>query len=899
MAPSPFGLVALTSGAGLYNCLMAASILATKIFIPTPRRNMVSRPRLVERMDEALHRKLTLVSASAGFGKTTAVAEWVAGCGEPLAWLSLDEGDNDPIRFLTYLIAALQTVEPDIGRRVVGVLQSPQPPTIESALTDLLNEISGIKRDFVLVIDDYHWIESKAVDEALTFLLEHQPAQMHLVIATREDPHLPLAQLRTQGQLTELRINELRFAPSEAGEFLSQVMGLNLSTKDVEALEARTEGWIAGLQLAALSMQGGQDTTEFIQSFTGTHRFVLDYLVEQVLGRLPENIQTFLLRTSILERLCGPLCEALLPAGSAPAQETLEYLEHANLFTVPLDNERRWYRYHQLFADLLRQRLQQSGIDAAELHRCASAWYEGNGFEIEAFQHAAAADDIERAARLLQGRGMPLHLRGGMLAALKWLESLPAAALDARPELWVTWAGALTAAGQTPGVEEKLQAAERALQGATLDVRTRDLIGRIANNRATLAVSQYRMDEAIQQAERALEYLPPENLAARGITNWTLGAAHQDRGDRTAATQAFSEAISTSRSIGYIFVMELATVGLASLQESQNDLHLAAETYRQALEMFGDEPLPFAEEGHMGLARISYEWNDLEAAEQHGQQGLHIARQYSGNIDRFVIAEVFLARLRLARGDAAGADEMLARTRETVRQRNFMRRVAEVAAAQALTWLRQGNVTEAAALAQKHELPLSQARVHLAQGDPAAALAVLEPYRQHVEDKGWEDERLKVMILEAVALDARGEKEDAVQRVSEALALAEPGGFIRSFVDEGPPMAQLISEAAARGILRAYTAKILAAFEGEGQAGIEKMKGGPAATPSMPLIEPLSGRELEILRFIAKGLSNQVISERLFLALSTVKGHNRKIFDKLQVKNRTEAVARARELGLL
>src|SRR2546430_12151089 len=386
---------------------MPTPILATKLYIPPFRPNVVIRPRLIERLNEGLHRKLTLIAAPAGFGKTTLVSEWVEGIERPrarTAWLSLDEGENDPARFLTYLVAALQTIAATIGEGVLGALQSPQPPPTVSILTALLNDITTIKDPFVLVLDDYHVLDAKAVDHALTYLVEHLPPQMHLVIATREDPQLPLARLRARGHLTELRATDLRFTPSEAAGFLNQGMGLNLSAEDIARLSTRTEGWIAGLQLAAISMQGQQDTTSFITSFTGSHHFVLDYLVEEVLQQQPESIQTFLLRTSILDRLCGPLCDAILLTPSGSGQETLESIEHANLFLVPLDNERRWYRYHQLFADLLRQRLQQrsaSAGDVTEFHSRASQWYEENGLEIEAFQHAAAAGDGERAERLI------------------------------------------------------------------------------------------------------------------------------------------------------------------------------------------------------------------------------------------------------------------------------------------------------------------------------------------------------------------------------------------------------------------------------------------------------------------------------------------------------------------
>src|SRR5215211_3078544 len=399
---------------------MSTPILATKLYVPPPQSRVVLRPRLTERLDEGLHRRLTLISAPAGFGKTTLLSDWVAGCERLAAWLSLDEADSDPTRFLAYLVAALQTIAPNIAEGVLGALQSPQPPPTESILTVLLNEVTTVEDEIVLVLDDYHLIDATAVDDALTFLLEHLPPRMHLVIATREDPNLPLARLRARGQLGELRAADLRFTPSEAAEFLEGVMGLSLSAEDIAALEDRTEGWIAGLQLAALSMQGHKDATSFIESFTGSHRFVLDYLVEEVLQQQPEGVQALLLRTSILERLCGPLCDAVLLDPAASGQKTLEYIERANLFLVPLDNERHWYRYHHLFAELLQQRLQQSAAssagdevgDVAELHRRASGWYEDNGLEIEAFRHAAAAHDVERAERLVEGEGIPLQFRG-------------------------------------------------------------------------------------------------------------------------------------------------------------------------------------------------------------------------------------------------------------------------------------------------------------------------------------------------------------------------------------------------------------------------------------------------------------------------------------------------------
>ena len=878
-------------------------ILATKLYIPRLRPNVVSRPRLIERLNEGLHRKLVLISAPAGFGKTTLVSEWVEGSERPTAWLSLDEGDNDPARFLTYLVAALQTIAAHIGEGVTAVLQSPQPPPTEAILTALLNDMTTISDHFVLVLDDYHVLDAKPIDHALTFLLDHLPPHMHLVIATREDPPLPLARLRVGGQLTELRVSDLRFTYAEAAGFLNQAMGLNLSAEDIAALETRTEGWIAGLQLAAISMQGQKDATSFITSFTGSHYFVMDYLVEEVLRQQPESIQNFLLRTSILGRLCGPLCDAVLLAPSASGQETLEYLEHANLFIVPMDNERRWYRYHHLFADLLRQRLHQSMASTTRdaeshvnaLHIRASHWYEDHGFSIEAFHHAVAANDVEHAERLIEGRGIPLHFRGAVTTLLDWLESLPTTVLNARPSLWVRYASLLLVSGQTTGVEEKLQAAEAALQGAEPDHKTQDLVGQIAAARATLALTRYQIEPMLAQSRRALEYLRPNHLSLRATAHWTLGFAYGLQGDRAAARQALTSAVSLSQAAGDIFTTILATIGLGNVQEVDNQLFPAAETYRRVLQLAGDQPLQVIYEAHLGLARVLYEWNDLEGASQHGRQSLHLARQYERVIDRFVLCEVFLARLKLAQGDVAGAAALLAEAGQSARQQNFVYRLPDVAAAQAFLFLRQGKLAAAAHLAQAYDLPISQARVHLAQGDPSAALAVLSPWRRHVEAKGWEDERLKVMVLQAVALQAHGERDKAVQLLCDALTFAEPGGFIRIFVDEGLPMAHLLAEVAAHGMMPDYIGKVLAACEAEEQQS-EDTSSRP---PAQPLLEPLSQRELEVLHLMAQGLSNQEMSERLFLALDTVKGHNRKIFGKLQVQRRTEAVARARELGLL
>jgi LuxR family maltose regulon positive regulatory protein len=877
---------------------VASQLLTTKLYIPPARAGLVPRPRLLQRLDEGLAagHKLTLISAPAGAGKTTLVSAWAAGCGRPAAWLSLDEGDNDPLRFLIYLTAALQTVAGPVGEGLWGLLQSPQPPPLEALLTALLNETAALPEPMLLVLDDYHCLDSNAVDQAVSFLLEHLPPSLHLVIATREDPQLPLHRLRARGQLSEVRAADLSFTLPEADGFLTQVMGLKLSAQDVAALETRTEGWIAGLQLAALSMQGQPDPAAFIRSFTGSHHFVLDYLVEEVLQQQPEGVLDFLLRTSVLERLCGPLCEAVLGAPSGTGQQTLEMLEHANLFLVPLDNERHWYRYHHLFAELLRKRLQQKAAaqpgpdwDPAALHIRASQWFEANGLGLEAFKQAAAAPDYERAERLIGQNGLPLHLRPTINTILEWISGLPPGVLETRPYLRVKFAALSLVAGQRHGVEEQLLAAETAVRDHPLDAWTRNLLGEIAAARSTLALTRYQPENILLQAKRALEFLPPENLTFRFTAVWGMAVAYMLRGERAEAGQAYAEALAISQASGDVFSTILSVSGLAEVQEMNNQLYLAEQNFRQLLPLFGEHPQPNTCEIYLGLARIAYEWNDLAAAEQYGVLSLELARQYEKAIDRFILSEVFLARLKLAQGDLSGAADILEQAERSAQQQQFEQRLPEIAAMRVRVLLRQGNLAAAGSLAEAYALPLCQARVRLAQGDPAAALAVLAPVHQQMSALGWCDEQLKVLVLQAVALYQDGQTGPAVQTLREALDMAKTGGLRRIFLDEGAPMAQLLAEAAAQGSLPEEGTRLLALFKAEPSG----------KTNFQPLVEPLSGRELEILGLVAQGFSNQAISQRLFLAVDTVKGHNRRIFEKLQVQNRTEAVARARELGIL
>jgi LuxR family maltose regulon positive regulatory protein len=876
-------------------------ILATKLYVPPRRSRLVLRPRLDERLNEGLQRRLTLVSAPAGFGKSTLIAEWVAACGLPVAWLSLDEGDAEPTRFLPYLVEALRTVRPGVGEGVLAALGSPQPPPVEATLTPLVNELAALPTDVVLVLDDYHSVDGRPVDEAMAFLLEHRPSRVHVTIATREDPALPLARWRARAELTEIRAADLRFTPDESAAFLNQVMELGLSTGDVNALDSTTEGWVAGLQLAAISLRGHEDAAGFIRSFSGSDRFVLDYLVEEVLGRQPPAVGEFLLRTSILDRMCGPLCDAVTLDLSTSGQQTLEHLERANLFIVPLDGERHWYRYHHLFRDLLRQRLGQSELDAVvdELHARASLWHEDNGFDLEAFRHAAAGHDLERAERLIMGHGPSLQISDTFVAAGAWISSLSVEALDARPSLRIVYAQVLLASGRTQGFEETLAAAEAALDMRADDEATRDLLGQIAALRAILAFLHHRTDDFIVESQRAQKLLRSDDLT-RAFVAWASGYGHEVSGERAKARKAYGDALSMSAATGYRFGEMNASIGIAGMQEVDNELRLAAETYEDAIRRTADLPWSWISDAHLGLGRILYEWNDLDAAWVRGQKSLGLARQLQ-NTGRPATCLVLLAHVKLAQGDLGEAARIVAEAERSVNEHDFVREAPRVAAGRATISLRRGDVDGAARLAEEFDLPLVRARVCLARGDADAALSALDPFRRQAESRAWLDDRLRALVLQALAHRAAADTGEAVSLLGEAIEIGEPEGFVRLFVDEGPMMARLLREAAAAGLHREYCVRLLSAFStdatGAGPGAPAPHRGRPAGASR--LAEPLSKRELELLELLAEGLSNQDIAERLFLSPHTVKVHVRNIYSKLDVGSRAQAVARARLLGIL
>jgi LuxR family maltose regulon positive regulatory protein len=910
---------------------MSTPILGTKLYVPPPRPKAVLRPRLIERLNEGLHRRLTLVSAPAGFGKSTLLGEWLAGCERPAAWLSLDEGDNDPTRFLAYLVAALQKIDSNIGEGVLGALRSPQPPPTESILTALLNEITAVPDDFVLALDDYHVIDARAVDDALAFVLEHLPPRMHLVIATREDPQLPLARLRARGQLTELRAADLRFTASEADDFLKGVMGLSLSEEDIATLEARTEGWIAGLQLAAISMRGREDVTEFIRAFAGDNRYIVDYLLDEVLQRQPERIRSFLLQTSILDRLSGPLCDAVTDQEEGIAR--LEALERGNFFVVPLDDKRQWYRYHHLFAEVLYAHLMAEQPDQVPtLHRRASEWYAHNGSAAEAIRHALAAEDFERAADLVE-LAVPAMRRSRQEATLLgWLKVLPDELFQFRPVLSVEYAGTLLQSGQLDGVEARLQDAELWLD-TTADMSERPeapsaemvvmheeafrrLPASIAVYRAGIALALGDVPGTVKYARRALDLAAEDDHFRRGAAAAILGLASWTSGDLEAAHRSYAEGMASLQKAGNISDAVGGALALADIRIAQGRLREAMHTYEHALQLaaeHGDPVMRGTADMFVGMSELYREYDDLHAATQHllksKEQGEHTG--FPQNPYRWRVA---MARILEAQGDLDGALDLLQEA-ERLYVSDFSPDVRPVAALKARVWVAQGRMGEALGWARERGLSVEDDLSYLREFEHITlarallaryksdreersiheALGLLERLLQAAEGGGRMGRVIEILMLQALAHEAQGDIPSALVPLERALTLAEPEGYVRVFVDEGRPMAQLLSEAAAQGIMPDYTVKLLAVFEAEEQKSADESH----LPPAQSLIEPLSQRELEVLRLIAQGLSNREISERLFLALITVKGHNRNIFRKLQVRRRTEAVARARELGLL
>ena len=897
-------------------------LLATKLFAPRPRPHLVPRPRLVEQLQQGLAQALTLVSAPAGFGKTTLLAQWLAQTSMPVAWLSLEAQDNDPARFLSYLIATLQTLDAHIGTNALALLHTPQPPSPETVLAlltnDLVNRGAG---DFALVLDDYHVLTEESIQRGMTFLLDHLPPQLHLVLATRANPPLPLARLRAQGQLCEVRIADLRFGAAEASAFLQEVMGLDLETEDIATLERRTEGWIAGLQLAALSLQGRADISAFQATFSGSHRYVLDYLSDEVLERQPASVQQFLLHTCILERLSGPLCDAV--TAQEGSQAMLEGLERANLFVVALDDERRWYRYHHLFAQALRSLLQQrEPLSPPVLHRRASAWYEWHDLPVEAVQHALAIPDVELASRLIEPIALPIAFQGQIDTVLRWLKLLPEALVRTRPFLCVYYARLLTFTNQLEAAEELLQEAERCIQEKMPAEQAQVISGWVLSVRAGIAAFAGDFERPVSLAHQALDLLPETEVIPRAGAILAMARAYSVSGDVTPVTEhVVAAAVTLNRTLNNLFTEVSSICLLARLHVLQGRLRQAAATYGQVAQVV---PRPEVLQTmysslfyYFGLGDLLREWNDLEAAEWHLVQGMAVINK-TVTVDPSIAIRgyIALARLQQAQSNSREALAALDGLVQLAEQRHFAPHLmTQEAAVRARLELAHGNVAAAihwadtsGLSANDDDLPypregeyltlvrmrIAQVRHDLAAPLPEDILRLLERLLRDAEAKDRISSVLEILVLRALALEAHGDRTNALSTLERALLLATPEGYIRLFVDEGEPMLVLLRLVYRRGIIHEYVATLLSAFD-------EQHTSEPPIPDARPrqLADPLTERERDVLRLLLEGASNRQIAHRLVLSVNTVKRHVYNLCGKLGVQSRAQAIIRARDLNLM
>lgn len=912
-------------------------LLVTKLAIPPVRSDLVARPRLTNQLQLGIQRPFTLIAAPAGFGKTTVLSTWLEDAPFSAAWMSLENGDDDLTRFWSYVFTAMERVHPGSGASALALLQGSDPqqlPPIETVLTAWINGLAALPHDVALILDDYHLIAAPPIHQSLTFLLDHLPRQLHLVMATRADPPLPLARLRTRGHLTEIRAADLRFTAEETTAFLTHTLGLHLSGEDIAALEARTEGWIAGLQLAALSMQGRKDISAFLKAFTGSQRYIIDYLVEEVLARQPEPVQTFLLQTAILERLQGSLCEAVIGdhGGVVGGQAMLEQVEQANLFLVPLDDERRWYRYHQLFAEALRHRLQRKHPTLVpELHQRASAWYEQQGMTHEAVYHALAATDFAQAARLIEHAFNSFVRRGEIATLQRWIVRLPDELVRSSIELSILRGWLLFVSGKHDEALLHLEDIERTFgitpvsdepgEQQTMPGGTpsqAEIKGQIAAIRASIAVTRGDLPQTIALSRLALDYLPKKNIS-RAYAAWYLGRAYWLSGDVSAASIALAQASHISWEVDHLYSVFLVTHDLAHVQKLQGHLHQADQTYRQALELAlergGD--LPAVGPAYVGRGNLEYEWNHLDAATALLQEGIKLCER-TGNGRAILQAHTTLAFIKQAQGDADSARAIMQQVVQTTSRQHLSRhRNAQVEAFSAWLSLMQGDEAAVLLWLQHCDLSLDGKASHLREREYLTLVRILITQRRLDEARQWLANLLQlaeaqgragsvieILMLQAEALHASGDANQAIERLSRALALAEPEGYIRLFVDEGAPMAHLLAPMRTRGSgdqpgSTHYREQLLALFgraHDEGTPHPAVVAPGPGM---YALGEALSERELEVLRLIVAGCSNREIANRLVIAVSTVKWYVNAIYGKLQVESRTKAIARARELNIV
>ena len=934
-------------------------LLLTKLYIPRAHPDLVERPWLIERLNEGLRRNLTLVSAPAGYGKTTSLSTWIGKTRMPCAWVSLDERDNDPARFWSYFIAALQTLHPGAGSTARAMLQSPQPPPVETALSDLINEIALLPEDFLFVLDDFHAVKDPQINAGLVFLLENFPPHMHLVVSSRVDPPFPLPLLRGRRQLLEVRLDDLRFRAGEIAFFINQIMGLDLSAADIAALEKLSEGWVAGLQLAALSLQGSKDVPQFLNSFSGSDRFVFDYLAQEVLARQGEQVRRFLISTSILERLNEDLCRAVLSAEESetgeleaqsetastraleplPASEIypiLHYLEEANLFLVPLDHQRQWYRYHHLFSGFLLAQLEREADQGtiAGMHQRASRWYAQRGYPSEAVSHALAARDYEAVAALIRGSAEQLFEQSELITLLGWLSDLPEEIIAGEARLSAIFAWALTATSRFGEVEPHLENIERLLGAAAdgseasllLPPEIRGALGEVSLLRAVLAFNQYDIPGVVQLTQQTRAYL--KNDVPSGLYNsrqdllgaalFNLALAQEFSGDVKAATQDFQDTLPLIQD--NLHLLPMAYSHLAQLLVVQGRLHEAERIYGQAfqaMEAF-KRPSPFTGMLHTGLGNLLCEWNELDQALFHLERGIQLGKQWS-HWEILLAGYSGLTRVKIANRDFQGARAGLEELSELVSRLQVIWVQPAVDAYQALLALHTEDLQAAVAWAEAFQAggsgpaPLIHAagnlilaQVLLEAGERKKALQLSRQWLDEAEAGQCWGRVVELMVLQSMALVAAGEVPQAMDALRHALSLAQPEGYRRVFLDGGEPVRSLL-EAAVLSMkgseLAGYARSLLDDFLKESQSPDEEplpfSTGRPPVSRGSLLADPLSKRELEVLRLLAAGYSNPEIAGQLYISLNTVKSHLKNIYAKLGVTRRGQATARARDLQLL
>ena len=906
----------------LYNDSMTETILKTKLYIPVLRSSLVSRPRLTDKLNAGTNDRLTVVSAPAGYGKTTLVSEWVNALtpnlspserpkgmlreGGKVCWLSLDESDNDPRRFLDYLLAALRQVQADVGQSVEEMLHLPQPPPPEVILTALVNELSSVPESFILVLDDYHVIHTPPIHRQLNFLLEHEPPQIRMVILTREDPPLSLSRLRARGQLTEIRQSDLRFSSEECAAFLHRVMGLDLSAEHVAVLERRTEGWIAGLQLAALSMRGHEDVSGFIQAFTGSSRFILDYLMEEVFERQAPDIRNFLLKTSVLDRMCGTLCDVVIDGPSSVtgisenhlinedrslitcSQAILESLEHLNLFVVPLDQSRTWYRYHRLFQELLHHRLRLSGVDESGLHTRASEWHEAHGFLPEAVEHSLIAQDWARSARLVGMVSEAMLQRGESITLLNWYGRLPQEVVYSNRQLCMVFIWAALMASRFDIAVPLLEHVEQTAEPNSY------FLGEVASAQAFLARAKRDNLKTIERSEQALALLPDTEIEIRGVIAMNLGLAYWHEGQLAEAESVLLQACDLCSKTENHYALLTAQLFLVKVAASRGQIHRAAEMAEQLIRVGGQTPILLL--AHGDLAEIHLEWNNLQKAWAHYEQVFALS-QRSGNMEFIQAAYLRRATLAHALGDDADALSALAVADRMARDFPAVIR-GRVAAFGVHMALARGDLQMLAHWEpQVHPavdvhsfyrfMGLTRPRLLMARGKKEEAAQALKVIYETASSSGWGYGMIVIRILQSLAAK---DMDEAIQFISEALSGGEPEGFIRSFADAGKDMIPILHEAAKRGIAREYVKRVLAEMEDK----VRSTRSGAGI-----MIDPLSERETEVLRLVMSGMSNREIAAELFISAGTAKTHIHHLCRKLGVRNRTEAAMRAKELNLV